>query len=193
MLTQYGHVGIEWAGVNYTLSPTFANIAKLGSPAEIIDSFKSFIVETDPVWKFQKAIVVVNACADMPLPDSLTGRIKYSNKRKKFMYVKPNHQLPMFNDIITLAEHCLEHGICGKVSRIIGEEGDPLREFDAYGYMELARIHLGMNAEEARNMTMTEFARMMRAKFPPEVDENKAPAEDVDDMVDWFNEQNKTH
>ncbi len=192
MLTQYGHVGIEWRGVDYTLSPTFANIAKLGSPAEIIDDFQSFITQVNPVFKFNQALIIINACSDIPLPEALTGKIKFSNKRKKFMYVKPLHQLPMFDDVITLAEHCLIHGICGK-SKKKSTSGAPLKEFDAYAYMELARIHLGMSAAEAENMTMTEFARMMDAKFPPELNENEASEELSEDMLNWFNEQNKVH
>ena len=54
MIEAYGHVGIEWQGVNYTLSPTLANIARLGSPKEIIDLFQDWISEINPVWKFKR-------------------------------------------------------------------------------------------------------------------------------------------
>ena len=43
MLLGYGHAEIEWQGVKYRLAPSFANIAKLGSPIEIVELFTSFI------------------------------------------------------------------------------------------------------------------------------------------------------
>ena len=134
---------------------------------------------------------MVNACSDIPLPEALTGKVKYSSKKKRFMYVKPLHNLPMFDDIITLAEHCFIHGICGKID----DEEDrkrrrPLTEFDACKYMEQARIHLGISSAESENLTMTEFARMMAAKFPPQRDENVASKKEQREMIEWLEQQN---
>ncbi len=189
MLTEYGHAQISWNGVNYTLSPSFINISKIGSPKEIIDDFKSFI-ESSGVWKFIIATSVLNACSDKELPESLLGKVKFSDNQNRFMYVKPNHNMDMFNDAIVLAEHLLIHGICGKSDS--KGNGDRVEEFDACAFIEDARIHLGQTSEQAENMTMTEFIRLVKRKFPAE--ESDAPNEELDtQLLDWFNQENKVH
>ena len=184
MLLQYGHCEIEWQGEKYRLAPTFANIAKIGSPLEIIEDFKSFISTWSVMQKFSIAISVLNACSDKLIPEELTGRYQFSERQDKFLYVQPSHGLPMIEDVITLAEHCLIHGICGK-NTSKSDSGEPLKEFDSYKFMELARVHLGMSAAEAENMTMTEFSRMMDAKFPPEKGEG-ATAQESNDILAWL-------
>lgn len=191
MLLEYGHAEIEWEGVKYRLSPTFANMSKIGSPVEIIEDFKSFISTMNVVHKFNIAINVLNACCDKEIPSSLVGRVQFSERRNKFLYVKPAHSLPMLIDVITLAEHCFLHGICGKTYNK-QSTGEPLKTFDAYEYMELARVHLGLSLSEASNMTMTEFVRMMDAKFPPEKSD-QLTKEENNELLSWFEEQNKVH
>lgn len=165
MLLAYGHAEIEWQGEKYRLSPSFANIAKLGSPVEIVELFNSF-TSLGAAWsKFNTSVVILNACSDKPIPEALIGRIEFSERQQKFLYRRPDHGLPMFEDVIILAEHCLLHGICGKVET--SGDGKPMEEFDPYAFMELARVHLDMSSGEAANMTMTEFVRLMRSKFPP--------------------------
>ncbi len=108
------------------------------------------------------------------------------------MYVKPSHDLDMFNDVIVLAEHLLLHGICGKVEEKTKGKGEKLDEFDAYEYMEMARINLGQTPEQASNMTMTEFIRLAQRKHPPE--KSDAPDEELDSqLLDWFNDNNGVH
>lgn len=191
MLTSYGHAKIEWNGDTYCLSPTFVNMAKIGSPTEIIEDFKSFITTSSFAHKFNIALNVINSCSDKPLPEELTGRMQFSEWQQKSLYVKPKHGLPMAKDIITLAEHCFIHGICGKSDKKT-TSGEPLKEFDAYAFMELARVHLGLSSIEASNMTMTEFSRMMDAKFPPEQSDHPT-VDESNDMLAWFESQNKAH
>ncbi len=191
MLLAYGHAQIEWKGVKYRLSPTFANIAKIGTPTEIIEDFKSFISTMSITHKFNIAISVLNACSDKLIPEALVGRVQFSEKQNKFLYVRPVHGLPMISDVITLAEHCFLHGICGKSDK--KGSGESIEAFDAYEYMELSRVHLGLSTSEAENMTMTEFVRMMDAKFPPE-NKDEITREESDDLFAWLQEQNsKAH
>ncbi len=190
MLTEYGHAKVRWQGKDYTLSPSLINISKLGSPKEIIDDFKQF-VEASVIWKFIIATRVIDACSDIEIPDELLGSVKYSENKNKFLYVQPPHGLPMMNDAIVLGEHLLLHGVCGK-SEKPNKSGDPITEFDPYKIMEVARIHLGLDAQESSRMTMTEFVRMMQVKFPPEEDDK--PDSELDSkLLDWFNNENEVH
>ena len=192
MLLAYGHAKIEWQGVTYSLAPTFANIAKIGSPSEIVDDFKSFISSINPVYKFNIALSVLRACCDRDLPEAFTGRTVFMSGKLK--YVQPAHGVNVFSDIITLAEHCFIHGVCGKVEQDDNEkDGEPLKEFDAYAFMEMSRVHLGMSREEAQNLTMTEFIRMMRAKFPEQKDKDKPSRSEEKDMLAWYFDKDKAH
>lgn len=190
MLTEYGHARIRWQGVEYTLSPSLLNISKLGSPTEIIEDFKQFI-EASVIWKFIIATRVIDACSDIEIPESLLGSVKFSETKNRFMYVQPSHGLPMINDVIVLAEHLLIHGVCGK-SDSSKSTGEPLKEFDAYKMMELARVHLELSSGDAANLTMTEMHRMMKVKFPAE--ESDQPDAELDSqLLDWFNKENEVH
>ena len=191
MLTQYGHGEIKWGEQVYKLTPSFINIAKLGTPKEIIETFKHFIVERNIVHKFNCALSIVRACCDRELPTSLTGDVKYSERQQRFLIVYPAHGYDMVNDIIVLAEHCLLHGVTGKVPQDdIDEDAKPMEEFDAYKYMELARIHLNMSVEESGNMTMTEWLRMMSAKFPEQQKDDKPTKKQEKEMLDWYFKKN---
>ena len=191
MLTAYGHARIEWEGRVFNLSPSFVNIAKIGTPPEIIETFKDFVSTTHLITKFSIALNVLECCSDAELPRELTGGVKFSERQNRFLIVNPAHGQAMVSDIITLAEHCLVHGVCGKVES--KGKGEPVTEFDAYSYMELARIHLNLSLDDASRMTMTEFLRLMEAKFPPERNENEASAKDEADLLEWFNSNNKAH
>lgn len=190
MLTQYGHVKIRWQDKDYVLSPNLINMSKLGTPKEIIEDFKQFI-EASVIWKFIIASRIVDACSDTEIPEGLIGAVKYSKNKNRFMYVQPKHGLPMINDVIVLAEHLYIHGICGKLESN-KSKGEKIEEFDPYKIMEMARVHLEVSAEEASKMTMTEFLRMVRVKFPPE--ESDRPSEELDaQLQQWFAEQNEVH
>ena len=191
MLTAYGHAKIEWEGRAFNLSPSFVNIAKIGTPPEIIETFKDFVSTTHLITKFSIALNVLECCSDAELPRELTGGVKFSERQNRFLIVNPTHGQAMVSDIITLAEHCLVHGVCGKVES--KGKGEPLTEFDAYSYMELARIHLNLSLDDASRMTMTEFLRLMEAKFPPVRNENEVSAKDEADLLEWFNSNNKAH
>lgn len=191
VLTAYGHVKIEWGDRAFNLSPSFVNIAKIGNPKEIIDTFKDFIASNNLIVKFAIALNVLECCSDKEIPRALTGGVKFSERQQKFMLVNPEHGEAMIRDVIILAEHCLIHGVCGKVES--KGKGEPVTEFDAYSFMELARIHLNLSLDDASKMTMTEFLRLMDAKFPPEKNEDEASPEEEADLLAWFTSTNKAH
>tara|TARA_R110000823_G_scaffold66289_1_gene155252 strand:- start:102 stop:680 length:579 start_codon:yes stop_codon:yes gene_type:complete len=192
MLTAYGHVKIEWGDRVFNLVPSFVNIAKLGSPQEIIETFQDFIASNNLIVKFSIALNILECCSDVEIPRALTGGVKFSDRLNKFMIVNPLHGDAMINDVITLAEHCLIHGVCGKIESKKGT-GEAVTEFDAYSFMELARIHLNLSLADASQMTMTEFLRMMEAKFPPEKNGDQPTIEDETNMLEWFKTNNKAH
>lgn len=192
MLVNYGHASISYAGETYTLTPSFSNISKLGKPTEIIDIFKRFITMPECLSKWHIAMNVLDACTDKALLPELVGCTVFSDRKQKFMYCQPSHGLPMFSDCITLADHCLRHGVCG-VFESDNEDDDakPVTEFDAYWFMEMAMEHLSVSRDDAATMTMTEFARRMAVKYPPKKDEGQATRKESRELQEWFEQQNK--
>lgn len=195
MLLNHGHCKIEWGGNEYNISPSLQNISKIGSPIEIIEDFKSFISSTSPSQAFSIAINVINCCSDKDLPTELTGRFRLNSAETKLVYVMPSHGLPMFDDVLTLAEHCFLHGVCGKSGK--KGDGDPLTEFNAYEIMAMARVNLEISASEAANMTMTELVIMMDAmikvKHPNAKEDNKMSVKEEDSLIDLFEKHNGVH
>ena len=98
MLLAYGHAKIEWKGLEYSLAPTFANIAKIGTPAEIVEDFRSFVSTSNPIHKFNIALNVLQSCCDKDLPEQLTGRVEF--RKDKFKYIQQQHGTNVFNDMI---------------------------------------------------------------------------------------------
>ena len=187
MLIGYGHAKIEFKEQVFNLIPSFSNMAKLGTPKEIIEIF-GFLLDDSPWYvKFDVSLTVLEACAGKALPVELTGKVKVNGWTKEINYFGPKNNLNMLTDVIVLATHCLKHGICGDVETKGGESSEKLEEFDAYSYIEMALEHLNASREEAATMTMTEFVRRMRAKYPDnqEKESGKMSQQEVDDLYSW--------
>lgn len=74
------------------------------------------------------------------------------------------------DDVITLAQHCMYHGLIGdgpeeNTSEI--REGEYKPTFDVLDFVYSAVAHLGLSESEAWNMTMTGYRAAVRAKTPP--------------------------
>ncbi len=71
--------------------------------------------------------------------------------------------------MLIAAQWLIVHGVIGKtkVRKLQREEGKgTTSEFRAAEYIMAARNHFGISREEAENLTMTEFAMMINAKYP---------------------------
>lgn len=194
MLLAYGHASIKWKGEAYTLTPSFSNIAKLGAPKQIIDKFKRFIMlgNTD-LNKWHMAMEVLRACCDKEFPPEMVGCTVFSERKQRFMYCQPSHGESVFHDCIVMADHCLRHGVCGVFeSDRDDDDAKPVSEFDPYHFMEMAMEHLQVSRKDAASMTMTEFARRMAVKFPPQKSDHPSKKEQRE-MLEWFNQTNGVH
>lgn len=166
MLLNYGHASITVGDKVYSLLPSFQNIAKLGSPKEIISKINSLDASgSDINWQWLTALEIVNCCLDEPLPIEVTGEMIFSERKGKLLYKPGKYGKSMFDDMFVLAAHCIKHGICGPISELKGTE-EPLLEFDPYDFIESAQYHLKCSLEEAANMTMTQFVRNVRVRLP---------------------------
>lgn len=193
-LTEIGEIGLEYLGREYRLRPSFAAMARLGTPAEIVEAFGLLFgappeptgnpVLDRPRWRvwgreqFRAALSVLYACCD----DDLSALIGWTTER---MTYRPG-AMPAAN-ITVLARELLRHGVVGDVP---ADPRQPKRgkfaaEFHARDFAAMAMAHLGLSEADAWQMTMTGFILAMRAKFPPPETPTKddAPSEEAHDAT----------
>ncbi|MDU6467421.1 MAG: DUF6246 family protein [Enterobacter sp.] len=109
---------------------------------------------------------VLTACCDEDVGD-LVGWMKPAKSRKRVMVWRPG-SLPPENMVI-IAQNMMIHGTIGKakVRKLQRHESNNVTtEFHAAEYIMAARNHFGISRMEAENLTMTEFAMMINAKYP---------------------------
>lgn len=166
--TRIGHCEVKLGGKSYLLVPSLINISKIGSPKEIISAFahvdnparfnykledgKLNVVNYSFSSGFEWAAHILQCCG---LPKEITGWL-YFREENGFPCFIPVEGKVGFHDVFVLAAHCLTHGVCGIVKE--SDNQDPMKEFDAFFYINLARKVLGISMEEAQNMTMTELS-----------------------------------
>ncbi len=188
MITAYGNFEAKLPnGSRYQFSPSLENIAKIGSPEEIINVFSRVFCIQGAKWaksarvnspyfnkikrhigqdSLRASILLLQSCCNEDVT-VMTGSWRYS--RGKLIY-QPGLEAPRV--IITLAEHLLRHGVTG-VSKKKRKQSQTKKttEFNPAEYANTARVHLNMSRDEAWSLTVSEFVDLMDAKFP-DVDEN---------------------
>lgn len=174
MLTRYGFGAIHIDDKKYEIRPTFQNIAKLGNPKEIIDSFMAFYNPVKFDCQYYRAIEILQACCEPKLPESIVGTFEFLDNGTVRIISPPSQDF--IHDIIVLASHCLRYGVVGVTDEESLEEGEPIKEFDPYYFIGLATEHLGRTRDQAADMTLTEFMMAWDIKHPEQAKERKEKA-----------------
>ena len=159
-----GYAIVKVGGRSYELTPSFFNIAKIGTPKEIIETFDSVMSgEKNILTSFADACHVLECCG---LPTEICGGIEYNEWQKRTCISL--RKLP-FKDVLILAIHCLKHGICGSNKQIKDNKesgsGEFLKEFNTSEYVLTAVELMGLSMTEAENLTMTKFIGLVGAKI----------------------------
>ena len=127
------------------------------------------------------AINVLQACSEDDVTE-LVGFFTPSKSRARTFVWHPG-ALP-FGNMIIIAQNLMAHGVVGKakVRKLQRHENnETTTEFHAAEYIMAARNHFGMSREEAENLTMTEFAMLINAKYP---DQKGFTREEFDAVMD---------
>lgn len=183
-MVEYGHATLRAESRTYHFIPSFRNIDKIGSPKEIITIYLTLAQGIFDIYSFNLAIKVIDACQetnediDLIFGSTTMGR---DGKRK----IKLGLDKPQKAYILAL--HLLKHGIAGP-ARGDGEKGEEITEFHAVKYMNMARSYLNMSAEEAGNLTMTEF--VMLADFKRDSEREEPTMQEHRDTMSWLEEVN---
>lgn len=166
MLLSYGYTEVEYCGEAYRFTPSFKNIERIGSPKDIINVFE-VIINPDLAWyiTLSASIKILKACCDKDLPAQLTGESKLSQWSNKIIYAKPKSGMTIEQARI-LALHLMAHGVVGKVDIKSNSTASKITSFDVSEYVESAVATLNITYNEALNMSMTQFIKSIRSKFP---------------------------
>ena len=157
MLVECGFVRATASnGSEWSFTPSFARIAGLGSPHEIVALYAALHGQNAA----QDAAYVLACLCDQEDASALIGWRDDAGHHTGTM--------PEAEQIV-IARHLMQHGICGrarpdKVSG--GEAGKFSDRFDAAEYVSAARVHLGLSSADAEALSMTEFQTMLTMKFP---------------------------
>lgn len=186
MRVEYGHFKVKFQNQEYTFTPSFENITKIGSPSDIIQAFcdvnhisylewiKTYSLRDSSIDKqcakysghnaLQAAVLVLRSCCTTDCTP-MVGSFRMGKKA----YYQVGFESP--DKIIILAQHLLKHGIIGESKRkSTNSRAKKLPEFNAVEYVDLARIHLDLSRDEAWSLTMTEFVKLFEMKFPDSQD-----------------------
>lgn len=191
--TEIGEMLISDAYRDYFFRPSFANMTRIGSPAEIVERFADLhtsdaprLLESAleaygeiPGWLLAHVntlsfssdaifagMIVMQACCDDDI-SALVGELRPS-KRGKRAFVFRKGKMPA-SDIIVIGQSLITHGIIGKakVRKLQRHESNSyVNEFKAFEYISAARNHFNMPRSEAERLTMTEFQLLLTAKYP---------------------------
>lgn len=158
MLVEFGFVQVSSGdGREFTFTPSFKNIAKLGAPVEIVDLFASLHGSR----AYEDAPYVLMCLCDQDDPTQATGFHDGREKTPTWVngFIDRDVQ-------VMLARHLMRHGIAGKAKPDKKGTGDYAKQFSAAEFISSARVHLGLSAAEAEALSMTEFQTMLELKFP---------------------------
>lgn len=139
-------------GSEYTFRPSFARIAALGSPAEIVKLYADL---HGPQAHRTAGYVLATLC-DQDDPTPLLGWLDATGWHDGAM--------PSAEQVL-IARHLMQHGIIGKAKPSKGG-GQFSQEFHAAEYIAAARVHLGLSSADAEALSMTEFQTAFEMRFP---------------------------
>lgn len=153
MLIEHGFSRVATAnGLEFTFTPSFARIAQLGRPGEIVDAFRG-------LFGGQAALNARYVLAVLCNQDDVTALLGWLDADG---YHDGSMPAP---EQISLAAHLLRHGLVGSGGS--KEEGArPVTEFHVAEYVAAARIHLGMSTADAEALSMSEFQALFEMKYP---------------------------
>lgn len=178
----YFRIRVRQSGREFGFSPAFIRTARLGTPKEILDIWAGLHVGT-PETQIPFADEVLSAYCDEPeeVFEILGG---YTAEGTYIAGAMPTYSR------ILLARRLMEHGIVGTLKLETG--GKPCKAAEGFFVAEFiaqAVVHLGMSKSDAQNLTMTEFQRCLRAKYP-KLDTSAESEDMLGELKKWREDRN---
>lgn len=186
MLVEHGRVVAQTSdGREWTFTPSFKNIATLGRPHDIVSIYAGLHGQDAEIEAGHVLSCLYDGCEDIA---ELVGRyvevlIRDDADESKRLY-RFDREIGVMSDdeMVIIARHLMQHGIIGKAKPTKGD-GKFSDSFEAGEYIAVARVHLGLSAEEAEALSMTEFQCLMEMKYPSKDKERDVPSREEYDAA----------
>lgn len=177
MLVECGLVrAMSGDGQEFTFSPSFARIAALGSPQEIVRIYADLHGANAPAT----AAYVLACLCDQEDPSPLIGWFDFEPDPSATMPARWREGAMPPAERVIIAMHLMRHGIIGKAQDTVEGDGKYSDRFDASEYIATARVHLGLSSVDAEALSMTELQLMLDMKFPKRGKRNVPTREEYD-------------
>lgn len=195
--TTIGEIGIYAEnGTEFLLRPTFKAMASLGTPRELVELLACVLAPPRyhralPAFNryeanrhFRACCDVVSACCESDIT-ALTG-----HPGSRWGSWVPGGA--SVRDITAIARSLVMHGMIGVLpgdeQKPRADDGAGSEELHMAEYVALAVAHLGLSEADAWGLTMTGFAMIAKAKFPPPKEAgSSAPTEaQHDHTMEWL-------
>lgn len=165
MMIDYGFAEMQIGQVKFTIEPTFKNLCKF-SRGDIEKEVTYMRSRYDICTSFISALNLLDRFTTPSIKEFLMPQVKIKNGK---LALSNEREFRFCKDIISLAEHCVLHGVVGKTDFIPNKQSkDDGKSLNVYDFINSAQDKRGLNRsrEEALNMSMTEYIDAMRTAFP---------------------------
>ncbi len=171
--TEIGEFKLRIDGQLFNLVPSLRNMAKIADSKRLLLIYEMIHSPKVPDWlRCDIGRDVLFACSDNEAID------KHLIKSKRQKPHLNKHKISI-NDQVVVAAALMRHGIAGvnKPAYAGGDKGrgKPATEFDVNKIVADAMVHFNLSESDALDLTMSKFAHLLAAKFPPESASNPAP------------------
>lgn len=216
ILKDIGQCSVVSEGVEYVFTPSFVNLAQLGSGADIVRKYTTIsnvVSSDDPIslmiraeiFAFhgtmvkrvkisRSAMVALGFAIDClesmrskALPEKLIGRFDYIGGENWYWLSDSKCGMPI-KDIFVFAWALLTKGLIGNPDSR-GAQSDGSGEFKASSFINFAVAHFGLSKEDAKNLTMVEFQELYDMKFPEikkREEEKERDKADRESAIDFY-------
>ena len=167
MLVEHGFTtATDSQGRTWSWRPSFGRVSRLADPAGLIGLYASLY---EAKAQEAAAFILIELCDQEEGVHDLVGWIDDKGNRH------PGEMPP--DEQVLIARHLMRHALVGRASPRQQDSGQYSKEVRLDEFAAIARVHLGMSAEDAEALSMTEFQQLFETKFPDKADKSGRPVD----------------
>lgn len=165
MLVEHGFTtATDSRGRTWSWRPSFGRVSRLGGPGELVGLYASLYESKAQ----ESAAYIITSLADQEDVTPLIGWLDGDGIRH------PGEMPP--EEQVLIARHLMRHALVGKASPKKSHSGGQYsKEIRLDEFVAIARVHLGMSAEDAEALSMSEFQQLFETKYPSKTDGKGRP------------------
>lgn len=173
-----GEVGIIAEGREYIFRPSFRKLASLSTPSGLVDLFAQ--VQRHDRSGFLASLSVLTHFIDCSAEDAQKVLGFHKDIGGKLRYVRGLIREP--SDLYLLSIELLKNGMVGGAKGKGSSTGEGAKEFNCLDFVGSAIAHLGLQPNDAWDMTMPELQASIDAKLGKAKEDKRPTGVDIDNL-----------